>query len=177
MMTLHSNIIEWVFLSISLLLLACSGYSIREAIIDSAFLTANMVNGPRSLIADQNVREETIKLAIGCVMFFTSLVSLFLEPPPPPYTLVPQSVVSMVAWCLVASLMVASSWLAKSVRRRLLRYSPVEVSKVVETLPAVEGGRTNKEVADEASNARAEAHVRHGDQRQRTSDVKNRGTS
>lgn len=150
--------LEWVFLFTSILLVCFVFYALREAIIDSAFLVANEMNGPRTVIADQNIREESIKLGIGMVMIVTAITSILLTPPSPRY---PQALVSMVAWMVVAILMVVSSVLSKSVRRQLQQFSPVEVRKMVGT---IEHG-SKETMAASADAMRSDTHVRHGERK------------
>lgn len=157
MINLHASPIEWVFLSTTILLSVYTTFALYTAITDAAFLLANGVNGPRSIIATQNIREEAIKLGISVVMIGVSLPSLFLQPPPPPYALVPQSLLATCGWCLVAGLMIISSALSRMARRRLQKLAPVEVKKTVAVIPATD---SNGSLAERAVEARANAHVR-----------------
>jgi hypothetical protein len=157
MIHLNASPLEWVFLAISILLCVFTVFTLRDAMVDAAFLVANGVNGPRTIIADTNIREESLKLGIAVVMLIVSVVSLFLQPPPPPYSEVPQSLVATIGWCAVAALMILSSWLSRSARRRLQAYTPVEIRKTVAILP---GQPSSQGLAETAKEARENTHVR-----------------
>lgn len=122
-MTFAANMLEWVFLAMSLATLIVSMLALREAVRDETFLITHGNNGPRKLVADQNVREEGIKVAISAVMIVASLASVLLAPPPPPYRELPQSLTTMVAWIVVACLLIVSSLLSRWVRSKLYRYA------------------------------------------------------
>lgn len=165
-MTLYANPIEWVFLMIAIVVIWSSVYSMREAMIDAAVLVAHGLNGPRTVLAEQNIREESIKVGIGFVMLCASIAALFLHPPPPSYADVPQSIVSMIAWCVVSALMILSSALATAARRKAQRYGPIEVHETVGTIAPRAEGRTSSEVQAEAQEIRDTVHLRKGDRRE-----------
>ncbi len=115
--------IELVWFSVSLLSLLLSAATLRDAIVDATFLLASGKNGARKVIADLNIRQEGFRMAITVIMVLASGLSLFLDPPPPDYTQLPQSLVTMAAWIVVAFIMAIWSLLDTSARRKLAAYS------------------------------------------------------
>lgn len=135
----YTSPIELGWLSISILFVMITMYGLREALIDSAVLTANKVNGPRRVTADANVRQEEIRIIIAFIMLLSSIGAIFLPPPPPEYSELPQSLILMFAWILVAILLTVSSFFDRSIRLKLEKYSPIEVQTSSQSVPAKEG--------------------------------------
>lgn len=136
MIIFHTSPIEIVFTFVAFCVVVVSIWALRDAMIDSAVLTAARVNGPRRMISENAMRQEEIRLAIGCVMLLASVLFLFLEPPPPEYTILPQSLAGMIAWIVVGLMLSGSSILDRSVRRRLQKFAPMEVQTEVTTVQA-----------------------------------------
>lgn len=103
--------------------------------IDAAVQTAAKINGPRRLVAENNIHQEQLRLAVSVVMVLASISFLFLEPPPPQYWLLPQSLVGLIAWILVATIIMLSSLVDKSIRHKLQKYAPIEVTTKSVTVP------------------------------------------
>lgn len=120
---LASRTLEYAFVIISLAAFIVSLYSLREAVIDETWLTTRGTNGPRKIVADANVREEGFKVAKTAVMVAASLLALFMAPPPPAYTELPQSFMFLIAWMIVGLLMIMGSLFSRLVRHRLYKYS------------------------------------------------------
>jgi hypothetical protein len=129
-MTLHAAAGETGFFVVSAIVLLVCLWTLREAHMDLAALTARQVNGPRRATADGNIQECWFNLAVALVMLLASTLALMFEPPPPDYSQLPQSQVFLVAWIVVGILIVTSGLLSKSRRRRLMRMSPVEHTEV-----------------------------------------------
>ena len=160
-LVLHATPVETAFSIISLLSAIVSTYALRDAYIDSAILTAAKINGPRRAIADNNLHQEQLRFAIAVVMVMTSVAFLFLEPPPPEYTLLPQSLIGLVAWIVVATMLMVSSIIDKQIRKKLQKYAPLEVqtqSKMVAAPPVPEGSSRSAldDVVKAAEDAREE---------------------
>jgi len=159
MIEFSANFLEWVFFVSSIVHVLFTIFTWRSAIIDSAFLLATGVNGARMAVADQNVREEGIKIVIGVVMVVAAVAAVLLDPPPPPYQEVPQSMVSMVAFVAIACMLILSSATSRSVRKRLER-SALDVQQ---TIGRIEGGQSDSEVVATAKRMRQDARLRNGD--------------
>lgn len=56
---------------------------LRNAILDGIFLHASGKNGPRMLIVDSRIRQETLNLAVQMTLVMISSLSLLLPPPLP----------------------------------------------------------------------------------------------
>jgi hypothetical protein len=113
------NHIEIAILAIALLVLGVSVLSLRIAVIDGIVAQRDL-SAPKKVVADANIRQEWFKIGISIVMLLSSAAALFLEPPPPAYRSVPQSLVSGIAWIVVGILMIISSLIDKSARRKLI---------------------------------------------------------
>lgn len=118
---LHTAPIEWVTVSVAIVWCTVSLYTLRDAVEDQAFLTMSGVNGARKIVADGSVRQEIGRLLKASTMFLASFASLFLEPPPPDYAILPQSLLIMLALVLIGVIGVFSSLLEKRERYRLAR--------------------------------------------------------
>jgi hypothetical protein len=134
MMTLHP--IELAFLAAAFIFLCISIYGLRQARMDASALNAARVNGPRKAMAETAVDQGWAHVFVGLTMAGAAILSLILEPPPPDYTTLPQSLVGMVAWILVAGLLSLASLLAKSARQRVSEYAPMEIEGVTSSQPA-----------------------------------------
>lgn len=164
-MPLHDSPLEWIFFVASIVSCGLSIFTLRDAIIDSAFLRASGKNGNRRIVADANIRGEQFRLTISAVMMMASFSSLFMEPPPPDYAVLPQSAMLLGAWIVVCMLMSGWSLIDKSARHKFGTYSDavnpadpmtgqaVDPSRPVNNEPATEDRRSNH-VADR----RADAH-------------------
>lgn len=119
-MTFHLNHVEMIFFIVAILSMVVAVYSLREAMMDQA-MRESSTHDPIKTVADANVRQEWFKISISIVMLAASALALFLEPPPPDYQRVPQSLVFAIAWILVGVLLVTASLLDKSMRRRIIR--------------------------------------------------------
>lgn len=126
--------IEIVWLTVSVVVMTLSVWALREAIVDSAFMVAHNINGPRKVVADASIREESIKVGISIVMLVAATASNFFPPPPPEYSEMPQLLIAMLAWNAAALLMAVSSLLNRTVRRKLAQYAPVSVNREVGTV-------------------------------------------
>ena len=132
----HATPVESTFTLISLAAVAISIYALRDAHIDSSILAAAKVNGPRRAIADNNIHQEQLRFGISVVMVLASISFLFLEPPPPDYMTLPQSLVGLIAWCMVSGMVMVSSLIDKSIRKKLQQYAPLEVQTQSRVMPA-----------------------------------------
>jgi uncharacterized protein involved in response to NO len=162
MIELSANLLEWIFFTTSLIHTAFTMFTWRSATIDAAFLLATGVNGARMAIADQNAREEGIKIIIGVLMIVASTAALFLEPPPPPYSSVPQSMVSMIVFTLIAIMMIMSSATSRSVRKRIQKTAMLDVHQ---TIGRIEGGQSDSQVVEGAERMRKNVDRRDNDHR------------
>lgn len=131
----HATPVEGIFSTVAIVSAVVAIHSLREAMIDSAVQSAAKINGPRRMIADNNIHQEQLRLGISLVMVLAAITFLFLEPPPPDYYLLPQSLVGLVAWIIVASIVMVSSLVDKSIRRRLQQYAPLEITTTSVTVP------------------------------------------
>lgn len=124
MMTgLHSSSLEWAWLFASLVASAFALHALIDATKDAAFLVAVGANGPRKIVADSNIRQEFSRLVKSSISLTAAMASLFLAPPPPEYSQLPQSQVGLVAWILVMVVMTGASLLDRLARKRLARYT------------------------------------------------------
>lgn len=126
MITFHANQAEVVFFLVSMIVMFISVHALRESMVDQSVLDQKAADTagyePKRIVADANIRSEWFKISISSVMILASASALFLEPPPPQYTFVPQTLVYTIAWISVAMLMIVSSILDRSARRALLQY-------------------------------------------------------
>jgi hypothetical protein len=134
----HATPVEGAFAVLAFVATLFSIYALRDATIDSSLLTAAKVDGSRRLVADNNIRQEGLRLVIAGVMLLAGVSFLFLEPPPPEYWYLPQSLVGLIAWILVTAILILASWFDKSVRRKLQRSSPIDVQTSSKTVAAPE---------------------------------------
>lgn len=149
--TAHLTPLETVFSAIAMVALSVSVYAWRDAHIDSAILSAAGVNGPRRAIADNNIHQELLRFGIALVMVVTSWSFLYLAPPPPDYSGLPQSIAGLVAWILISLMVMTSSLMDKGIRKKLQQYAPMEVQTQSRTVPApitADGGRSETPTAD-----------------------------
>ena len=159
MTNLHAHYIEMLWFAESLALLLWFIVSARRAIGMSAYLKANQINGLLQISADNIIQQELLRTAIGSVMVVSSGAALFLAPPPPDYTNLPQTVVLLVAWNLVGGLMLLQSMIDRSANIRLRKYKRIEVSAVV---GIIEPGVDVEVRAKETRDAVIEKGVEHG---------------
>lgn len=122
-MILHAQWMEWVFLAASSLTFSLSIFTLRDAQTDLAFLLGSGKDGLRRLIADMNVRGELFRMMISLFMLLAAFASIFMEPPPPAYYAVPQSLLFLVAWIMVALLVSTWSLTDRGTRRKIARYT------------------------------------------------------
>lgn len=157
----HMTPLEMLFAVLSILALGVCVYCWRDADMDSAVLSVAKVNGPRRMIADNNIRQEQLRLGISLVMVLTSWSFLYLPPPPPDYSSLPQSISGLIGWITVCLMVLAKSLADLSLRRRLQRYSPIEVQTQSRTVPAI---ATNEGVMEAAREAREEQRLEDAEQ-------------
>lgn len=157
----HATPIEVIFTIVALASEIVSIYALRDALIDSTVQAAAKINGPRRLVADNNIRQEQLRLSISSVMLMASCTFLVLEPPPPSYLVLPQSMVGLIAWIIVSLIIMISSLIDKSVRKKLQRYAPMEITTQSVTIPApvAPGGGpvTTQEILQTSLETQAEA--------------------
>lgn len=153
----HATPVETVFTLVSIVASIVSVYALRDALVDAAVQTAAKVNGPRRMVALNNIHQELLRLCMTGVMVLASISFLFLEPPPPDYLFLPQSLVGLVAWVLVASIIMVKSLIDMSVRRKLQKYAPIEVMTQSVTVAPPPEGATSADIAQAAMTTRAEA--------------------
>ena len=146
----HVTPLELVFATSAALALLVCAYAWRDANTDSAVLAAAQVNGPRRMIADNNINQELMRLGIALVGVVTSWSFLYLPPPPPDYSSLPQSISGLIGWVIVMVIVIAKSLADMSLRKKLYRYTPVEVQTQSRTVPAPVEGQNMQQVADEA---------------------------
>lgn len=115
--------LELAFFVLSLVMLGIAIWSLREALADEAWVMTRNLNGPLKLVSDQNIREELFRMCIGAAMIIVSSLAIFMAPPPPDYHQVPQSLVSMIGWNVVALILTTSSVFALYVKRKLKKYA------------------------------------------------------
>lgn len=149
----YTHPIEIVWLAISVFVLALSVWSLREAVVDSAFMMANNINGARKVIADVSIRQEATRVGIALIMTLAATSSMFFPPPPPNYLMMPQSLIAMLAWNAVAVLMVVGSLLERTARRKLQDYAPVSVNREIGTLEP--GGNLSGRAQDMRTDSQA----------------------
>lgn len=168
----HTNLIEISWAVIAVVVLAFAFYGLRESIIDSAFLLANKVNGPRKLTAEMNKREETFRLSQTVVMLLYAIGALILPPPPPNYSEQPQTLVGLLAWMMVGLLMIADSLMARAARKKLQQYVPVEMSTSDTVVLTPQPGETKAELEGRVVEARQaiDQNRRDGDSQKRRVD-------
>lgn len=141
----HMTPMELVFCVLSMTALSVTTHSWRDAHIDSAILSAAKLNGPRRVVADNNIQQEQLRFGLALLLTLTSWSFLVLSPPPPQYNTLPQTLVGLGSWNLVAIIVTASSLIDKSIRKRLQRYAPIEVQTNSTTIqPAPEPEKTAK---------------------------------
>jgi hypothetical protein len=156
----HATPVEGVFTLISIITAGFEIYALKDAIDDSAVLLAAGVNGLRRMAADNNIQQEQNRLTISGVMVLTSVIFLFIDPPPPDYWVLPQALIGLIAWIITSSLLMYSSLTDRSYRKKMQRYSPIEVTIQTVSLPAptADGVGTDAEqIVKAASDARADA--------------------
>lgn len=124
----QATIAELLWVAFAVVAGLVSLWALRDALVDSAVLSAAKVNGARRTIADNNIRQEAIRFAVCFVMMLASFSFIFLEPPPPSYRVLPQSLVGLLAWVFVSLLLMIGTFLDRSIRKKLQRFSPLEVS-------------------------------------------------
>lgn len=146
----HVTPLELVFATSSMLALLVCAYAWRDANTDSAVLAAAQVNGPRRMIADNNINQELMRLGIALVGVVTSWSFLYLPPPPPDYSSLPQSISGLIGWVIVMVIVIAKSLADMSLRKKLYRYTPVEVQTQSRTVAAPVEGQNMQQVADDA---------------------------
>lgn len=163
MVSLHDSPLEWIFFISSMISCALSIFTLRDAIIDSAYLRASGKNGNRRIVADANIRGEQFRLSISAVMMLASFTSLFLEPPPPDYIVLPQSAMLLGAWIVVSTLMSGWSLIDSSARHKFSAYAdavnpsdpvtgaPLDPSRPIDNSPAIED-RRNIHTSDRRTN-------------------------
>lgn len=163
---LHANPIEFVYLIVALISTALSVFTLRDAVVDSAYLSAAGKNGDRRMIADINIRQELFRFAANFVMLVVGVAFLFLEPPPPDYAVLPQTFVGLVGWISVATILSIWSLLDKSVRHKLSRFQdspnptdPVTGAATDTTHPADD----NPSHPGSLEDAKRRQHRRHSD--------------
>lgn len=125
-MTLHAWGLEWLFFLVSLAVLAFAIWTLRTATTDQSIFIGSKINGPRKATADANVQSGWFHLSNAAVMVGCATLTLFLEPPPPEFTKLPQSIVFLVGWILLGCLSALAAILAKSARRKLMAFAQVE---------------------------------------------------
>lgn len=145
--------LEVVFAALSIIAIGVCMYAWRDADIDAAVLSVAKVNGPRRLVADNNIRQEQLRFGISLVMVLTSWSFLYLPPPPPDYGSLPQSISGLIGWVIVCLMVIVKSLADMSLRRRLQRYSPVEVQTHSRIVAAPS---TNQNMMQLARDARAD---------------------
>jgi hypothetical protein len=124
----------------------------------SAFLKANQINGLLQISADNIIQQELLRVAIGAVMVLSSVVSMFLSPPPPSYSELPQSLVMLIAWNMIGLLMLLQSVIDRAANLRLSRYKKIEVQAVVGFIdPGVDAPARAQEVRDTVIEKAADA--------------------
>jgi len=131
MVSFHTHYIEVLWFLQSLGLLIWFTISARRAIGMSAYLKANQINGLLQISADNIIQQELLRVAIGAVMVLSAVCAMFLSPPPPSYSELPQSLVMLIAWNIIGALMLLQSIVDRAANVRLNRYKKIEVSAVV----------------------------------------------
>lgn len=126
----NAHPLEWAFLATAITSFALSVSTLRDALVDSAYLVATRNQQRevdfgyivRKTVADMNVRQELFRLSTSLIMVLVSTLALFMEPPPPDYTSLPQSQIFLFGWITVCILKGVWSLMDKSTRRKLARY-------------------------------------------------------
>lgn len=156
-----ASVAEWIWCAAALLSTVLAVRSLRDAQDDLAFLTATGINGPRRLVADANIRQESFRLGCSFVMVAASITSLFMDPPPPPFRDVPQTMVTVFAWIVVAGAMSVASWLDRGARRKLAKFVGETSPKDPSTGLLVEKGPEALSAPVTTPDRRASADRRH----------------
>jgi len=154
----HATPIETVFTIVSVVSAIVSIWALRDALIDASVQAAAKVNGPRRMVAINNIHQEILRLSMSGIMVLASISFLFLEPPPPDYLFLPQSLVGLIAWILVASIIMVKSLIDMSVRQKLQKYAPLEVTTKSVTIAPPPEGLTAEDVTRASIATRAEAN-------------------
>ena len=116
-MTLHWNSVEVVFCGVSIVVLFVAMYSVWDTTVTQQ--AARRADERRRNVADTDHGQAWANFAVAVIMLGASIMALFLEPPPPDYSQVPQTVVYTVAWIMAGSVMVYSSVVRVKMQRRL----------------------------------------------------------
>ena len=116
-MTLHWNHIEGVFVVVSIVVMLVEMYCVLDTTKTQE--VTGRADERRKMVADSDNSQAWAKLTKAFVMLGVSLMALYLEPPPPSYSQVPQTVVYTIGWIMVGGVMVFSSAVRIRSQRRL----------------------------------------------------------
>jgi hypothetical protein len=153
----HATPMEFIWSAIAFVALFISLWCWQDAEKDSAVLTAAKVNGLRRITADNSIRIGRLLFATCIVMSFSSLTFLVLEPPPPAYRDLPQSLIGIYAWIFVAALIAGASMSDAYARRKVQKYAPVEVQTASTTVETSADGKNADVIAKTAHDVREQA--------------------
>lgn len=117
----HAWSLEWLFVGVALTVIVEAVTGMRIARTTRADLAGQ--DGPRLTIANLNVEMATVFLAIALLLFGLSVASVFLRPPPPDYTQVPQTVVLLCGDITFGLLLLGASLRSTAARNRLMKYA------------------------------------------------------
>jgi hypothetical protein len=121
---LHANWVEWTFAVSALASVVISFYSMHDVMKDSSYLLLAENMDPKLKILLETIAtgatwQELIRLAIAGIMLVAAGSFLFLEPPPPPYHDLPQSLVGLTCNTLICIFISVKSVIDLLFRRRV----------------------------------------------------------
>jgi hypothetical protein len=119
-MVFHLSSIEVITFITSLIVLVVSVHAVFVAITDQAIAVRDGSIAKR-IVADSSARVEWLKVTMSITMLIGTGSSLFLEPPPPEYSTLPQSMVLGICWVCLGILIIISSMVDKVARRKLIQ--------------------------------------------------------
>lgn len=118
---IHTTWLEIVFLIASTTAVLLVLFSVLDAQAGVNWVVSQQGSAQMRLVAQQIVRQEMFRLAKASLLFLSAILANFLAPPPPSYTTLPQTFITITAMALVSSLLAIESILDKISRNRLRR--------------------------------------------------------
>jgi hypothetical protein len=121
-MTLHADWIEWVFAWAAVVSAIVTTYSMKDSLLNTVVALDSHKHDPDMVWQSYgNLAQEIICFVIAVVMLSVGWEFLFLEPPPPAYYALPQSLVGLIGYIILALLLTLKGTTNIGVSRRVRR--------------------------------------------------------
>lgn len=139
----HATPFEWVFFWVALSSLVASILTYRDAVLAGIAALASLDKQPLQtelekkdavivrLVAEQNTRQEIYRTIKSIIIVLVAICYLLMPPPPPDYFALPQSLVGLLGYVLLAGVQLFNSLLDKSARHLFTRLHDQTPPKII----------------------------------------------